>query len=82
MATNGLGDGRAVFLTNSGDGCKALANRFRDLSSRLPSMRHREDSIGFISGEGFHDDGGCVQVDVVLYLVDKPCLYINMVMWF
>ena len=26
-ATNGLGDGRAVFLTNSGDGCKAPAHR-------------------------------------------------------
>ena len=81
-ATNGLGDGRAVFLMDSGDGGKVPATRSGDLSGRLPSMRLGEDSIGFSSGEGFHDDGGCVQVVVVLYLVNKLCLYINMVMWF
>ena len=81
-ATNGLGDGRAVFLMDSGDGGKVPAHRFGDLFGRLPSMRQGEDRIGFISGEWFHDDGGCVQVVVVLYLVNKLCLYINMVMWF
>ena len=78
----GLGDGRAVFLMDSGDGGKVPAHRFRDLCGRLPSMRQGEDSIGFLSGEGFHDDGDCVPVSVVLYLVDKLCLCSNMVMWF
>ena len=81
-ATNGHGDGRAVFPIDFGDGGKAPAHRFGDLSGRLPSMKQGEDSVGFISGEGFHDDGGCVQVVVVLYLVNKLCLYINMVMCF
>ena len=75
VATDGLGDGSAVFLMDSGDGGKAPAHRFGELFGRLPSMRQGEDSIGFISGEGFHDDGDCVQVNIVPYLVDKPCLY-------
>ena len=78
-ATNGLGDGRAVFLMDSRDGGKVPAHIFGDLFSRLPSTRQGEVNIG---GEGFHDDGGGVQVVVVLYLVDKLCLYINMVLWF
>jgi hypothetical protein len=82
VATNGLGDGGAVFLMDSGDGGNVPATKCGDLFGRLPSMRQGEDSTGFISGEQFHDDGGCVQVVVVLYLVDKLCLYINMVMWF
>ena len=49
-ATNGLGDGRAVFLMDSGDGGKVPATRSGDLSGRLPSMRPGEDSIGFING--------------------------------
>ena len=49
-ATNGLGDGRAVFLMDSGDGGKVPATRCGDLSGRLPSMRLGEDSIGFING--------------------------------
>ena len=81
-ATNGLGDGRAVSLMDSRDGGKVPAYRFGDLFGRLPSMRQGKDGIDFISGEGFHDNGGCVQVVVVLYLVDKLCLYMNMVMWF
>ena len=82
VATNGLGDGRAVFLIDSRDGGKVPAHRFGDLFGRLPSKRQGKDSINFISGEGFHDNGGRVQVVVVLYLVNKRCLYINMVMCF
>ena len=49
-ATNGLGDGRAVFLMDSGDGGKVPATRCGDLSGRLPSMRPGEGSSGFING--------------------------------